>query len=41
MTAVSPWPASSIPARPKAPPIKTQGIKTKLAAFIAKHVAWD
>ena len=27
--------------RPKAPPIKTQGIKTKLAAFIAKHVDWD
>ena len=27
--------------RPKAPPIKTQGIKTKLVAFIAKHVDWD
>ena len=27
--------------RPKAPPIKTQGIKTRLAPFIARHVAWD
>ncbi len=27
--------------RPKAPPIKTQGIKTKLVSFIASHVAWD
>ena len=27
--------------RPKAPPIKTQGIKTKLVGFIAKHVDWD
>ena len=27
--------------RPKAPPIKTQGIKTKLVPFIASHVAWD
>ncbi len=27
--------------RPKAPPIKTQGIKTKLIPFIASHVAWD
>ena len=41
MTAASPWAAPSIPARPKAPPIKTQGIKTRLAAFIARHVAWD
>lgn len=29
------------PVRPKAPPIKTQGIKTRLAAFIAEHVEWD
>lgn len=28
-------------ARPKAPPIKTQGIKTRLAPFIASHVAED
>lgn len=28
-------------ARPKAPPIKTQGIKTKLVSFIASHVDWD
>lgn len=27
--------------RPKAPPIKTQGIKTKLVPFITRHVAWD
>ena len=27
--------------RPKAPPIKTQGIKTKLVSFIASHVEWD
>lgn len=27
--------------RPKAPPIKTQGIKTKLVAFIAEHIDWD
>ncbi len=27
--------------RPKAPPIKTQGIKTKLVPFIARHVDWD
>ena len=27
--------------RPKAPPIKTQGIKTRLAPFIARHVVWD
>ena len=27
--------------RPKAPPIKTQGIKTKLVSFIANHVVWD
>ena len=27
--------------RPKAPPIKTQGIKTKLVSFIASPVAWD
>ena len=29
------------PVRPKAPPIKTQGIKTRLAAFIAEHVDWN
>ncbi len=28
-------------ARPKAPPIKTQGIKTKLVSFITRHVDWD
>ena len=27
--------------RPQAPPIKTQGIKTRLAPFISDHVAWD
>ena len=27
--------------RPKAPPIKTQGIKTKLVPFIASYLAWD
>ena len=27
--------------KPKAPPIKTQGIKTKLVPFIARHVAWN
>lgn len=27
--------------RPKAPPIKTQGIKTKIVPLIAKSVAWD
>ena len=27
--------------RPKAPPIKTQGIKTKLVPFITRHVTWD
>ena len=27
--------------KPKAPPIKTQGIKTKLVPFIARHVEWD
>ncbi len=27
--------------KPKAPPIKTQGIKTKLAPFIASRVEWD
>jgi len=29
------------PVRAKAPPIKTQGIKTRLAAFIAEHVDWN
>lgn len=28
-------------ARPKAPPIKAQGIKTRLAGFIAEHLEWD
>ena len=28
-------------ARPIAPPIKAQGIKTKLISFIASHVSWD
>ena len=27
--------------KPKAPPIKTQGIKTKLAPFIAGQIRWD
>ncbi len=27
--------------KPKAPPIKTQGIKTKLVPFIASHIEWD
>ena len=27
--------------KPKAPPIKAQGIKTKLAPFIARHIQWD
>ena len=27
--------------KPKAPPIKTQGIKTKLVPFIAGHIEWD
>ena len=27
--------------KPKAPPIKTQGIKTKLTPFIAGHITWD
>ena len=27
--------------KPKAPPIKTQGIKTKLVPFIADHVDWE
>ena len=26
---------------PKAPPLKTQGIKTKLTPFIAGHIEWD
>ncbi len=29
------------PLKPKAPPIKTQGIKTKLTPFIAGHIEWD
>ena len=27
--------------RPRAPPLKTQGIKTKLTPFIARHIDWD
>lgn len=27
--------------RPQAPPLKTQGIKTKLTPFIARHIDWD
>jgi DNA adenine methylase len=27
--------------KPKAPPIKTQGIKTRLVPFIASHIEWD
>ena len=27
--------------RPQAPPLKTQGIKTKLTPFIASYIDWD
>ncbi|TMV43360.1 DNA adenine methylase, partial [Thioclava sp. BHET1] len=29
------------PVRPKAPPIKTQGIKTKVVPLIARSIVWD